>query len=707
MVTELNFTITLVSDAEPGTGFGTASVDQFVPRNVSGQLVIPASHIKGLMREELKTIQNLRGWAADVESGVLGMPYEREIPGDSLLESVVRLTDAVAKSAPKTLLITRTAVEETGTARDTSLRTTEAIPVGTKFHGKMFFRHKPNDAEDVAARLALLSIRALGSGRTRGSGGCVVTIEGEDRSPGELLRELDRLLAEGASFAIETLAKSELGPADASPSSEEKHVVLRLVFEAETPVCCPEIPVKTNVIASGFAIPASAVQGAILHRINLIDPELATRCFQSPVFRAWPLLPCRKNKEEDGLQSSCNSLPIPVRVSLTHRVAKLSDPEAITSEHFFDRALEIEPYDWRKSPNGAPLKASDGVLLRYADGNVRLWKAASMPHVVSAHGVHNDPNTRDGRNLYTIDAMAPVIWQGIVVMPEYAAEVFLRCINEDDLFALGKSRSVRGLGRFSAQRLDEQPPEWKPGERRDDDQGYSGTVLIVQSPVMLPDQPHEKTAEAQLLAVAKEWANLHGLPEPKDSWAITGIRFGWNRHGCGPIIRQGRLRACRVALPGSVIRLAGQADGDALADALLAGLGCGRDRGCGALSVHPGKAQGLYPPNPPTYRKKQSPEKLPSATRKALEIYRKASPLPSPSQIRAVQQRLAGGNKGAAIEYLKHQRERTSRIWFTWSSIFQDVKKLIQEHSCETAFRALEILADLAIADAEKKETRK
>ena len=225
----------------------------------------------------------------------------------------------------------------------------------------------------------------------------------------------------------------------------EKAVVLRLVFRWQSPVCCPEIPDKTNVIAANFSIPASAVQGAILTRLNDEAPALATALFGSAV-PAWPLNPCWAACADDEQPPPDAELPVPIRVSLTHRAAKFSLPGTSPEKQFFDEAVDIEPYDWRQQPDCAPLKASDGVLLRQHDGRVLLWKASDMPHTVSAHGVHGDPGEENGRNLFTIDAMAPMIWQGLAVMPENAADRFVQSLKLDPLIVVGKKAERSGRG---------------------------------------------------------------------------------------------------------------------------------------------------------------------------------------------------------------------------------------------------------------------
>ena len=150
-----------------------------------------------------------------------------------------------------------------------------------------------------------------------------------------------------------------------------------------------------------------------------------------------------------------------------------------------------------------------------------------MPHTVTTHGVLSDPRTPDGRNLFTLDAMIPMIWRGLVVMPEEAAERLRAMLRDRPVVAIGKGRSVR-VGRPSGR-----PRGRHSGGMRT---GTAHTVLVVQSPLLLSDVPIDgMAAEEELMAVAIAWARMHDLPAPKPqgTWANVGILFGWNRHASG------------------------------------------------------------------------------------------------------------------------------------------------------------------------------
>lgn len=691
---QFTFTIQLLSDAEPGSGLGGSTVNQFIPRSFRGAPVVLSSHLKGLMRASLQDICDSLSWGNELVDQVFGVRDDREPGRVSML--FVQHAEANERTAKK--LVARTAIDgESGITKDTSLRTSEAISIDTKFSGTIESRAVAGSVEDLAWRLALLSIRALGGSRNRGCGSCLIKLKDEARTAGELLRAIAQQIEGTGGYRQASSVPSEsIGNRVALSTNT---VVLRLIFRATMPVCCPEITDKTNVITTGFSIPASAVQGAILTRLNLHDPGLATALYSHPTFRAWPMQPCHVPLASDEVLP--DELPISIRVSLTHRMAKFSKRmEPYTAKHFFDRSIDIEDYDWQTNPAGAPLKSSDGVLLRFSDGTCRLWKAGSMPHVVTAHGVHSDPATDGGRNLFTVDSMAPLVWQGLVAIPENAAHQLIDSLQADSNASFGKGRSVRGQGTLTATLAEGVPQEWQAIN-----DSSNRTVLVVQSPLLLNDSPCQ-SAEEELKAIATQWATQHGLPAPVKAWSNVGILFGWNRHDANS---DGRLKASRVALPGSVIVFVEILDSQMLHRGLIAGLGVGgRERGFGAVCVHPGKAVGVYPDRIVDRQQvhKSVPEKflLRDATKLVLQMCRSGEQLPSASQIRAVQQTVIKEGCGKGRDYLKKQTERTARIWFTWEPIYKQVETLLSTpFDKDTAAKALEVLADLQLAQEAKK----
>lgn len=676
--------LVLLRDAEPGTGLGTESLDGVVPRDDRGLPVIPASHLKGVLRDQLETIASWRDLGAvgpnpllPVLDALLGRGGEDG--GDGQLGRF-RATDlrCASKSTERaTMAIRRTALGSMGTALPGSLRTVEAVRAGSSFRGRVHLDARLGDPLDLACRLGLMSIEAVGGSRTRGAGLCRIKVVGETRSPGELLRALEESMTRMPADP----GHARIAPASPRKLSGRQTSWFRLAFVADDPVCCPETPtIGSNVIRSGPVIPASAVQGALLTLLNHVEPDLASATYADPSFRAWPLTPIAAASEAGaGVASGFG-----VRVDLSHRMSKLVD-EKSGAHLFFDSA--IAPYSWVDAPAGSSLKSSDGVLVRGAGGHVGLWRAQDLPRILRAHGVHNGP---DGmRNLFTVEALAPLAYSGLLAIPAEAGRRLQDLLLQGGAVCFGKARSVRGAGRLRLVPLEagEAPWSWRLPAAQ---QSAEGRVFIVQSPLALPDEWRIDRAEEALARLVREsgWGELQiGDPEGKGrhggSAAMLGVRFGWNRHGLGEVVGQHRrLRARRVVLPGSVIVL--RAALSNVEARLLDGLGGGRDQGFGAVLPHPGVATARLPqtPEPPALRSE------PWAAL-GLRLWRDAGgdSGPSASQIGALSQRVARGGT-AARDYLEELQMRPPRIWDVWKAVRDTLLQELGNPSLGKALRA-------------------
>ena len=759
MTTKFNYRIRLVKDAEPGTGLGGQTVNDLVPRDADGWSVIPASHVKGLMRAALKEIAESRStwrealdadeqWPRQLLDRVFG-GYDQQDTGG---EAAFRFTNAAIprEDIPdlcgdehpdwvETRLVSRTAIGVAGVADQHTLRTTQAVPTGTEFRGTILCDVDPDSVEGLAVRLSLLSVSAVGGSRNRG-GQCIVDVLNQDQestneSPGKLLKDLDAAINEQR-FASRLPLTAESLSSIQQPASTA--TVVELLFIADSPICCPEHADKSNVISSGFSLPASAVQGVILNHINRRNPHLATSLFNSTLFCCWPLNPCGvvhdpnvrqmlRNYPNDNLAQILDELPLSIRVSLSHRVAKYSVADIYTEGDFFDRAFadrNVE-FRWPKSPSNVPLKASDGVLLyggAHLERQPLLWKSAHMPRKITTHGVLDGPREHvgtlaNGRNLFTVEAMASMIWRGAISVPENVADALIESFDANPEVSIGKARTVRGLGRIVARRMPDGSSFW--GDSATDDP----TVIVLQSPALIPDEMARELATVrsgeQILApLAQQWLNHHGLPglakEPA-VWANVGIRFGWSRHGDnGSGSRLGFQNAATVFLPGTVIALEAKADAAKLREAIQHGFrdvsrenDSGRTRGFGAVAIHPGQAKGLY-------HTEATPRQLkPTEMRRAMQIVLECKSLPhlpSPSQIRAIEQRILNTSDGAkanasvaeAKAYLDEQCGRIMKVWYDWERAYDYVASLLNEFQPATAKKALKSLAEISIARREE-----
>lgn len=699
-----DYILTLKSDAEPGTGVGGQIINQRVPRNRNGKPIIPATHLKGLIREELLKLGNLFHDKLNNLADECCGKADESGEGDWTTESCFHLSDAVLKNenetGTKTSFVSRTSIDSaSGKAKETSLRTTERIAIGSVFKGTLTMNVNAGSRQDLAIRLAMLSIGAVGGNRTRGGGKCIIEFcNKKDSKPGDLFMQL-----------CESECESEKGKQPQNKNvdfSQTETTTLRLIFEADSPVCCPEHPVPSNVIKSGFAIPASAVQGLILNRLNQWNEDAATKLFNDENFRAYPLLPCAVQK-----QKKKEDYPIPLHVSLTHKVAKLiSDGDTLMSNgdklNVADEA--IAQYDWEKVNGANPLKATGGVLL--INGNEReLWQAKSIPHIPSAHGVLNgtkneeNDNETIGRNLFQVDSIAPIVWSGFVRLPKWAADVVFGNRNDNSIqgifVSFGKKRSTHGNGKLFALRVDEE----------DKTLPYNGSthesekmVLIVQSPILLPDldklSDQSRSANEEFKKIIEtKW----GIQPEQCMGTVIGIQFGWNRHGKGTLTGKGkRVRACRCVMPGSVIVF--ETNIKNLSDKIKSGLGGGREQGFGAVAIHPGLATKMFSADKSDSKLLESNVDEKIMIQNVLKIWNNhQKDLPSPSQLAAVRNELEtnGEDKDKTQEYLVKQTRRTERIWATWESCFNEVKKFIEDTDHKLAAKGLKLLIDLKISE--------
>jgi len=679
MKTTISFSLHLLSDAEIGSGLGNEIVNNIVARDHNGLPVIRSSHLKGLLRACLEEIGAARSWPPQLYTLVFGRPG---CEGDGGIPSCAHFSDCTSVNS-STRSITRTRLTDLGVASSTTLRTTEAVAAGSTFNGKISLSPQAHPVADLALRLALLALEAVGGNRNRGAGLCRVDILNEQRSPGDLLLALDTAVHQG--LPSPEPQRTTLP----HPSPAAAPVILRLIFYAESPVCCPDIPVvSNNVIRAGLGIPASAVLGALISRLARISPALADKTMASLATRAWPLLPCAEN----GSAASRDELPIPVRVALSHRMSKLPN-----DHHQYDfRDSSIEPYDWNAVASTSPLKGTDGVLLRSPQGTVSLWRSSDMPRLITAHAVHHGT-----RNLFTVEALAPMVFSGFISLPQDAAEQLLSSLAADDSITFGKARSVRGIGRLVA------TPD-----------GFSSlaswhqTIFVLQSPAVLPDDADtaQEPAEHILARLVERsgWGRIADVPRKPHyitttTQAACAVRFGWNSHFIGERIADSQqLRAQRVFLPGTVFVIE-QPPPD-LTTQLLRGLGVqsngdflGRIHGLGAVLPHPGIAQHRYD-RLPHYQHVSSQEE----GKLAITWWQRAGDNgPSPSQIAAVAQRIKPNNPAPALEYLETQRMRHARIWERWSPVISDVENAVKDNPTR-AKKALRTWQNLAIIHRNK-----
>jgi len=312
--------------------------------------------------------------------------------------------------------------------------------------------------------------------------------------------------------------------------------------------------------------------------------------------------------------------------------------------------------------------------------------------------------------------MAPMIWRGQVVIPENIADLLVSEFETQPHVAVGKARTIRGLGRMIARRVDQREAALLGGDE-------PGRVLVLQSPVEIPKPLYADlvanrcSAEVILRTIAADWLAHHGLPELSKTpnvWANAGIRFGWNRSigfGDRPA---GFQDAVPVLLPGSVFTMSADPDAEKLRYGLMTGLFAdpggktepGRLKGFGAAAMHPGTAERFYERG--GGHRVAEAQSSSSAMRVVMKL-RQKSHLPSPSQIRAVEQLIKPGTRDEkeslqkAIQYLESQCQRIVRIWHDWEDVYSEVNQLLSTSSPRDAQVALKALADIAVTRMQEK----
>ena len=667
-MTEITYTLTLRSDAEPGTGLGTELLDDLVPLDSRGRPFIPASHLRGLAREELRTISSQLGWGVDLEQLVFG---DEGRDGNDGIEGCARFSHARLGSnanAAALLQVSRTAVNEHGGAADGSLRTVQAIPTGTVFTGTVHVAPNTDPRAIDAVQLALTCVAAIGGNRTRGAGRCVVAIKGsESTAPSALLRKLHQAREQAVA------ARSQRTTSRSAPAATGKAVLIELTFDAHDPVCCPTVPLTaTNVVQGGFSIPASAVQGALLTALDQHNHEQASALFASDKFRAWPLLPCAMSvKETEGV--------LPVWTSLTHRMSKLAAGMADASPVFKDKL--IKPYPWQEVKDCAPLKAADGVLLDDSRSDrVTLWRAADMPRQHSAHV--NLQGKEPG--LFSVEAMAPLVYRGLIAVPESLVQPLLDAIRAQGTFSFGRARAVRGSGLLSAKTADVQRSFGQSAAR--------SPVFVVQSPIAIPTDLLSRGESALSGAeILKQLVERAGFGPCVQAEAVIEFRFGWNRHGEGARVGgTNRLSAVPVIASGSVFRL--NALPSDLESLLVRGIGAGRERGFGAVLQHPGLATSLYSGGTEIPKLKSRDNAGEIADR--LIALSPQSGLSTSAVAQLV--RIARAGTNPLEDFVARQKQRPTASWKRWERVAEDILSVMKDESVsnETRSRAFKAWTD-------------
>lgn len=666
------FEIHLQSDAEPASGLGTELLNSLLPRNPAGDVSIPGSHLKGVMRENLYKLLDAAGKDPEkICDSLFGRPGSG---GDDGCPGILYLTSASVKDA-EIITITRTKVGENGIAAEHSLRTTEALAAGTVLRGSLKCDSEDERVQKLC-RFALMLVSSIGGSRTRGAGECrIVFPDYPNETPGNLYREV---LNE--EIKIEKIRPQYLETGDAG--SEFK--ALKLHFASDAPICIPERPHgKNNVISSGFVIPGTAVAGTLLNILSEYDTELSSACYRSAIFRCYPLLPTADHK-------NCQ---YPVLVPNSHKISKI--PLAETKEYIFgdqmipDQYLE-EDYRWQSKSSNISMKGANGVLQIKKDGAIELLRSGDIPRYYTAHGVVNgrgDDITK-ADNLFSMESISVKDFSGIVLLPAKAADILFEKLKDGRPAFFGKSKSTMGSGILSAEEFslfaDDKFPQVKQLKDR---------LFVVQTPVVFENTPGSSTMDVLNKVLAEAgW----GAAEAES--IMTSVLFGWNQLGIADQVNKtGRVKAKRVILPGSVFLLKEPLTD--LAGKLAAGLGTDRYAGYGAVIPHPMFANRLCKFTESAKKVGISAEQQKSPVYSAYELHKECGSVLSASQI-AMLLRQAQISKQNALDYIQTQKDsRPAKIWEKWKPVFDMLNKNIGKYTEKDVVRMLRIWHDLRVGE--------
>lgn len=171
---KMHLSIELLEDLHIGTGTGWGDIDALQVRDRNGAPVLPASHLKGLLREA--AIEWHRFDPAAISRPQIDHLFGRAGRGQGELQ----LTSAYLSKAAtgKVLLWGSTAIGPNGIAEEKSLRFVEHVAAGSRFSLQAML-HTPDSAALLEAIIA--RCRRLGGGRNRGAG--LVRWHREEESP--------------------------------------------------------------------------------------------------------------------------------------------------------------------------------------------------------------------------------------------------------------------------------------------------------------------------------------------------------------------------------------------------------------------------------------------------------------------------------------------------------------------------------------------
>ncbi|WP_240098348.1 RAMP superfamily CRISPR-associated protein [Thermomonas flagellata] len=287
----LTLSIELLEDLHVGTGTGWADIDALQVRDRRGWPVLPASHIKGLLRDAASEWSRLEPSALSRED--IDRLFGR--PGD--MQGRLQLTSAYlrddALSPP--LVWGSIAIDDKGKAEEQSLRYVEYIPAGSRFVMQAALPADDEQHEDLL-KAVIARCRRLGSGRNRGYG--LVRWHLEETAG------YDPVLVRGTPVFLGRL---------------------RLLLRNLEPVCLAQTGHPGNLIASESFIRGRSLRGAFVAACLALGQTEAAQALLADSLSWGDALPLPDADLADADLASIEVLPIPLSMGTPKAAAPSAD----------------------------------------------------------------------------------------------------------------------------------------------------------------------------------------------------------------------------------------------------------------------------------------------------------------------------------------------------------------------------------------------
>lgn len=280
--------VTLLEDLHTGSGMGLGELDDTLPLDTDALPYIPASHFKGVLRDNAYRLLDLSGGSitikAEEKENNFGQADIKQLFGAEKHQSTSLLTigslRCLADSSPKTLTWSSTArTPFKRTPLDHSLRRIEFLPAGTVLNAKVLLA----DTSLLALFKACLAFtNRLGGSRNRGAGLIKCAIVKTENSPTTRV------------------------------SGDAGNLSLRLILKTAEPVCIPKTGFPGNTLQSECFIRGQTLLGALVgwcdqYRRDFI-PTLLSRAMT--IGNVYPLPSGLSLSDEQWL--NCRVMPIPL-----------------------------------------------------------------------------------------------------------------------------------------------------------------------------------------------------------------------------------------------------------------------------------------------------------------------------------------------------------------------------------------------------------